>query len=96
MYTTDPSMLAAELLLHPLIERRIRSQTQEGAQDRARAVTMKMQAYGRVLIAQSWVATGQGGTMTLVFADRPATRLVNGPSALAEERRPIAAQSRRP
>ena len=96
MFSTDPSVLAADSLLHPLVERHIRSQSQEGAQVRARAVTLKMQAHGRVLVAQSWVATGQGGTMTLVFADRPATRLVDRPSVLAEERGPIAAHVPRP
>jgi len=86
--STDPSVLAAEQLAHPLVERRVRARSQESVHDRARAVAAEMEADGFVLIAQSWRSSARGGTATLVFSQRAADEAVTRP------REPIHAGSR--
>lgn len=54
----------------PFVERKLRAPSQEEAHDRAHAVTSKMAAEGRVLVARSWIPSADGGTVTLVYARR--------------------------
>ena len=89
MVSTDPSVLAAEQLAHPLVERRLRARSQESVHDRARAVVAEMEADGFVLIAQSWRSSARGGTVTLVFSQRAADD-----EAVTRSREPIQAGSR--